>query len=112
MTARLVGRADELSALLAHCASDPPGAVLVTGEAGVGKTRLLDELADRLRGAGAVVLRGSAVQGGGPFRPLARALVRAAQPELAGTPGLRAHAAVLARLLPGWPLHSSRPPRT
>ncbi len=104
MTARLVGRADELSALLAHCASDPPGAVLLTGEAGVGKTRLLDELATRLQGAGATALRGSAVDGGGPFRPLARALVRAAPPELADTPGLRPYAAVLARLLPGWPL--------
>jgi predicted ATPase len=100
---RLVGRADELSSLLAHCASEPPGAVLVTGEAGVGKTRLLDELADRLRGAAAVVLRGSAVEGGGPYRPLVRAVIGAAPPSLAGSPLLGPHAAVLARLLPGWP---------
>lgn len=104
MAARLVGRADELSALLAHCASEPPGAVLVTGEAGVGKTRLLDELAGRLRSGGALVLRGNAVHGGGPFRPLARALVRVSPPELADAPGMRPYAAVLARLLPGWPL--------
>lgn len=104
MATRLVGRADELSALLAHCASEPPGAVLLTGEAGVGKTRLLDELAERLSGTGTAVLRGSAVPGGGPFRPLARALVRAAPPDLARAPGLRPYAAVLARLLPGWPL--------
>jgi len=103
MTTRLVGRTDELSALLAHTASEPPGAVLVTGEAGVGKTRLLDELADRLRGAAAIVLRGSAVEGGGPYRPLVRALVGAAPPSLAGSPSLGPHAAVLARLLPGWP---------
>ena len=103
MVARLVGRADELSALLTHCASVPPGAVLLTGEAGVGKTRLLDELVERQRGAGTTVLRGSAVAGGGPFRPLATALVRAAGPELADTPRLRPFAPVLARLLPAWP---------
>ncbi|MDN5858640.1 MAG: ATP-binding protein, partial [Pseudonocardia sp.] len=100
---RLVGRADERSALLAHCASELPGAVLVTGEAGVGKTRLLDELAGRLRGAAAIVLRGGAVEGGGPYRPLVRALVEAAPPPLAASPALVPHAAVLARLLPGWP---------
>lgn len=100
---RLVGRADELSALLAHCASEPPGAVVVTGEAGVGKTRLLDELAGRLRGAAAIVLRGGAVEGGGPYRPFVRALVGAAPPSLIGSPELGPHAAVLARLLPGWP---------
>jgi hypothetical protein len=90
--------------MLARCASESPGAVLVTGEAVVGKTRLLDELAGRLRSGGALVLRGNAVHGGGPFRPLARALVRVSPPELAEAPELRPYAAVLARLLPGWPL--------
>ncbi|MDD7939048.1 AAA family ATPase [Actinomycetospora lutea] len=101
--ARLVGRAGELSALLARCVSEPAGAVLVTGEAGVGKTRLLDELAGRMRSGGALVLRGHGVRGGGPFRPLAHALVRVSPPELAEAPELRPYAAVLARLLPGWP---------
>jgi DNA-binding CsgD family transcriptional regulator len=100
---RLVGRSDELSALLAQCASEPPGAVLVTGMAGVGKTRLLDELVDRVQAVGAIVLRGSAVDGGGPYRPLVRALVGAAPASLARSSALGPHAAVLARLLPGWP---------
>ena len=52
---QLLGRADELAALLAHLGIDPdhgPGAgggrsVLVGGDAGMGKTRLLEELAGR-----------------------------------------------------------------
>ena len=103
MVTRLVGRTDELSALLAHCASATPGTLLLTGEAGVGKTRLLDELAGRLAASGATVLRGGAVPGGGPFRPLVQALVRAASPALADAPGLRPYAPALARLLPAWP---------
>jgi DNA-binding CsgD family transcriptional regulator len=56
--------------------------VLVGGEAGVGKSRLVHELIDRARGAGARVLAGGCVELGGggiPFAPLV-AMMR----ELAG----------------------------
>ena len=46
--APMVGRADELARLLAHverAGRGPASAVLLAGDAGVGKTRLLDELA-------------------------------------------------------------------
>ncbi|MHA6781453.1 ATP-binding protein [Pseudonocardia saturnea] len=99
----LVGRADELAALLATCDGAAGDVTLVTGVAGIGKTRLLDEVAARLTASDVPVLRGHAVAGGGPFRPLAQALVRAAPPALAADPRLEPHRAVLARLLPGWP---------
>ena len=57
--APIVGRADELGRLLAHvdrAAAGRSSAVLLAGDAGVGKTRLLDELtarAGRARGPGA-----------------------------------------------------------
>jgi MoxR-like ATPase len=48
MTGRFVGRADELARLrelLAHTAGGEPLVALVSGEAGVGKTRLADQVA-------------------------------------------------------------------
>ena len=55
-----VGRTAELEALVdAHAAIAADGRVaLVEGEPGVGRTRLAEELADTLRGAGAVVVSG------------------------------------------------------
>ncbi len=99
----LVGRRAELTALLAACTAPAGGITLLTGEAGIGKSRLLDELAERLRATGVDVLRGHAVPGGGPFRPLVEALVRAAPAAPATDPRLVGFRAVLARLLPGWP---------
>ena len=54
----LVGREDELTALLAaHAAARPDGGLaVIEGEAGIGKTRLAGELADRAGSRGAVVL--------------------------------------------------------
>ena len=53
----LLGRADELAALEGHL--DAPGrAALVAGDAGMGKTRLLTELADRARSRGWRVMTG------------------------------------------------------
>ncbi|GEL25107.1 SARP family transcriptional regulator [Pseudonocardia sulfidoxydans NBRC 16205] len=55
--ARLVGRTDELARLRAawRAAADRPGLVVVRGEPGVGKSRLVAELAAECRRAGAVV---------------------------------------------------------
>ena len=57
-TAALVGRSEELSLLRAlwqAAAAGQPNLVLVRGDAGVGKTRLVTEIADMARAQGAVV---------------------------------------------------------
>jgi DNA-binding CsgD family transcriptional regulator len=78
------------------------GTLLVTGEAGIGKSRLLGEVVDAAAAAGLPALTGRAVAGGGAYRPLAEALAR---PMRAGpwpdTPRLRPFRAALARLVPG-----------
>ncbi|WP_433508153.1 ATP-binding protein [Pseudonocardia halophobica] len=99
----LVGRSEELAALLDACHGGPGRLVLVTGCAGSGKTTLLEELTRRVAEAGAVVGSGHAVPGGGPFRPVAEALVRVAPPALADEGALSPFRAVLARILPTWP---------
>jgi len=76
-------------------------AVLVTGVAGVGKTRLLIETQREAETRGGLVLKGRAVESGGAYRPLGEAFARASAPlvhelELAGV------RPILARVLPGW----------
>ncbi|MBV9447024.1 MAG: AAA family ATPase [Streptosporangiaceae bacterium] len=94
----LVGRSGELSALataLAETSRGNPSAVLVGGEAGVGKSRLVAEFAGRARAAGVRVLLGGCLELSAeslpfvPFTSVLRGLVR----EL-GTGGV-------AELLPG-----------
>ena len=75
----LVGRAAELDALVAAFERARAGrgeVVYVTGEAGIGKSRLAHELAAIAEGTGARVFRGRAVPGSGAaaFRPLTEAL--------------------------------------
>ncbi len=103
----LVGRADELARLMAHvdrAVDGRPSAVLVAGDAGVGKTRLLDELSRRSAERGVRVLSGHCVDLGDvglpylPFVDLLRPV--AADPEL--SPVLAGHP-VLAGLLTGRP---------
>jgi DNA-binding CsgD family transcriptional regulator len=76
-------------------------AVLLTGEAGVGKTRLLIETQHEAERHHVMVLKGRAVESGGAYRPLVEAFARASAPlvherELAGV------RPILARVLPGW----------
>ena len=76
---RLVGRDAELGRLLAlldDAAAAQPGVALVSGDAGVGKTRLVTELAVRGRDRGFTVLRGQCAELGDsvPYLPLADAL--------------------------------------
>ena len=76
-----IGRDREL-ALLAEAAdratNGQASTVLIGGEAGVGKTRLVAEFAERARATGAIVLQGACVSVGGdeglPFGPIAQAL--------------------------------------
>jgi ATP/maltotriose-dependent transcriptional regulator MalT len=81
----LVGRSGELSALdsaLAEAGHGSPSAIMIGGEAGVGKSRLVAELAERSRGAGVRVLMGGCLELGAdglpfaPFTSVLRELVR------------------------------------
>jgi ATP/maltotriose-dependent transcriptional regulator MalT len=103
-----IGRRAELSALstlLERAATAQSGFAIVGGEAGVGKTRLMHELAGRASEAGFLVLTGQCVELGAEGLPLAplvdalRTLSRAMAPdELAAVLGLARPS--LARLLP------------
>ncbi|MER5709644.1 AAA family ATPase [Streptomyces sp. NPDC002122] len=101
--APLVGRARELDRLdgLLGCRIEGAGpvAVDVTGEPGIGKTRLLTEFGIRARGRGATVLRGRAgtAEGdaGTPFQAVLDAFADLDHRERATTPAL----AELARLV-------------
>jgi len=98
MSPVLVGRAGQLAVLdaaLAPARRDGPSVVLVGGEAGVGKSRLVREFAVRSRAAGARVLAGGCVElgtDGLPFAPFT-AMLR----DLARDVGAEG----VARLLPG-----------
>ncbi|PJE96222.1 hypothetical protein CUT44_18985 [Streptomyces carminius] len=102
-----VGRGDELTALtgaLARTATGEPQAVVVAGEAGVGKTRLLEEFLAAARAAGAVTAVGGCVEIGAeglPFAPVStvlRSLHRGLGAEL--TAAAAGQEGELARLLP------------
>jgi DNA-binding CsgD family transcriptional regulator len=116
-SATFVGREDELGRLhgaLQSGASGTAGTLLIAGEAGVGKTRLVEEFAGRV-GDQAQVLSGSCLQlssGGLPYGPIVdalRGLIRSLDPaeldELLGPAPDD-----LIRLLPGaMPLRQSEP---
>ncbi len=78
--AELVGRDYEitlLTELLAGVERKTPAFVLVSGDAGVGKSRLVAEFSDRARSSGAVVLAGGCLELDGgviPYGPLVEAL--------------------------------------
>jgi DNA-binding CsgD family transcriptional regulator len=104
---RLVGRAAELDRLLALievASSGQAGGALVGGDAGVGKTRLISELADLARERGHMVLVGQCAELGEsiPYLPLAEALWGATR-DPATAPAVRAalrDRPALAALLP------------
>jgi predicted ATPase len=105
--APLVGRARELAILadaLAEAAAGRPSVVLLAGEPGIGKTRLLDEFPPPELAAGVHLLRSGASEAEGmpPYLPFIEALE--AYVASAETEALRAdvgpNASLLARLLP------------
>ncbi|MFI2611998.1 AAA family ATPase [Kitasatospora sp. NPDC018619] len=77
-----VGRGSEITELtdaLRRAGTGNPQAVLIGGEAGVGKTRLLEEFLERAAARGAVTSLGSCLEVGAeglPYAPLAAALRR------------------------------------
>jgi predicted ATPase len=79
-TGRFVGRTQELARLrdlLTRAAAGEALVALVGGEAGVGKTRLVEQLAVTAGGQGVRVLGGGCVplgEEGVPFAPLVQAL--------------------------------------
>ena len=101
----LIGRDDELAAArtaLASLQRGEGGLLLVTGEAGVGKSRLVREVTAYAAGS-ATVLTGRAVPGAGPLRPLSEALLgRWRGRPFPAAESLRPYRPALGRLLPGW----------
>ncbi|MEU0381323.1 AAA family ATPase [Streptomyces cyaneofuscatus] len=104
---RFVGRAAELGALteaLARAGAGEPQALLIGGEAGVGKTRLVEEFTGRAARRDAVVAVGGCVEIGAeglpyaPFPAALRALRRALPEEMAAASA--GQEGELARLLP------------
>ena len=105
-TTAMVGRDRELGEvrrLVEAAIAGAGGALLITGEAGIGKSRMLAETVALARAAGFAVLSGRAVPGGGTYRPVADAVLgRLRGSGLAETAQLRPFRAALARLAPGW----------
>jgi DNA-binding CsgD family transcriptional regulator len=100
----LVGRRQELSTLeaaLSEARAGQAGAVLMAGDAGVGKSRLLAELVDRAQGAGDLVLIGRCLdttEAALPYLPFAETVRQLADQD---EELISRHDALL-RLLPDW----------
>jgi DNA-binding SARP family transcriptional activator/predicted ATPase len=105
--APILGRQKELArvqATVARAAAGVGGVVLVRGEPGIGKTRLVEEAAAGARMAGLLVGRGGAVEGGGtpaywPWVEVVRSLLTAAGPA-AAVAAVGPSAPELAQLVP------------
>jgi DNA-binding CsgD family transcriptional regulator/tetratricopeptide (TPR) repeat protein len=104
----LVGRDKEtghLQAALTAAGAGHGGTVFLTGEAGIGKSRLVHELGRAAQARQFMVLTGRAVAGGvpTPFRPFAEALVAAGRAgRLPSSPDLDPFRPALGRLVPEW----------
>ncbi|MGC1286248.1 MAG: ATP-binding protein, partial [Streptosporangiaceae bacterium] len=86
---RLVGRETELRRLLAlldDAAAGRPVVALVSGDAGVGKTRLVTELSEAARGRGFAVLTGRCARPAGALARLSSCGSR--RPGVSHPPGI------------------------
>ena len=115
----LVGRAAELamlSSLIERAADGQPTTAVLEGEAGIGKTRLLDEVADRVRARQGMVVRGDAPPTSGEPMPFAaisrllRDLLRQLGPD--EREPLIERSLGLGHLQPAWRLMPAAPPPT
>jgi predicted ATPase/DNA-binding CsgD family transcriptional regulator len=99
---RLVGRDAELATLLAvihDCMQGHPMVILITGEPGVGKTRLMTEVVARVESELNVnVLSGFAIEANGtpPYFPISRAIKSNVAPLVRDDPAMSQPASVLA----------------
>ena len=106
LAGRLVGREAELVRLrgaLQRAQAGEPGVIVISGEAGIGKTRLAAELGVTARAAGFTVLAGRCDEElGASFQPFAEALAEPAVtlPDALLRDHARAHGAALAPLVP------------
>lgn len=114
---RLVGRDAELSTLLAvvgDCVQGRPMAALLTGEPGVGKSRLLSEVVTRTQAeTDSNVLSGFAIEAAGTpaYFPIRRAIKDAVARLVVDEPAIHQPAAVLASAgLVDAAFHGYRPP--
>jgi DNA-binding CsgD family transcriptional regulator len=104
----LVGRSAELQALmhaLDAAGAGQGGAVFGTGEPGIGKSRLVREMAAIAEQRGFLVLCGRASESAVPvpFRPIAEALMGAARAGVTpDSPGVADYRAALASVVPEW----------
>lgn len=109
----LVGRGEqlaELSAALGGVHAGRGAIVAVVGEPGVGKSRLVRELAALAGEAGMLVLSGRAAPGSAPYAALSTALLPYARDHpLPADPNLEPFRASLAVLVPYWRPESGNP---
>jgi DNA-binding CsgD family transcriptional regulator len=104
----LIGRNAEVGTLtdaLAAAGEGRGAVVFVTGDAGVGKSRLATEAASLARSHGLCVLHGRAVESSVPvpFRPISEALMGIARAgAVPDSPGIADYRAALGALVPEW----------
>ncbi|HEY5050286.1 MAG TPA: ATP-binding protein, partial [Acidothermaceae bacterium] len=103
--APLIGRVDELAALcdVVGVGATAGGAVVLGGDAGAGKSRLVAELSERARSQGWRVLVGHCLDvgdGSPPYLPFSEALGRLAADSPPEAESLLAASPAIARLLP------------
>lgn len=113
----LIGRSAELGMLtraLASAADGDGGSLFLTGDEGVGKSRLAGEVRTAARADGFSVLAGRCTRSAVPvpYRPVAEALIGAARDGIIpDTPASNSYRAALGGLVPEWSRCGDRPSR-